>query len=250
MAVRAVVGGDARVVQQRRARRVRRRRGSPAAPGRLAARQQLVLPDGQRRGARPRPRTAAARRSSCGSAEADGRAGPCTCRPSPGSSSHRRSVPGPDGLEHELAGGRRPRRRRRTREGARQERAARRRPRPTARPRRACRTARRAARARRGPRRRARRRRRRAALGDGQRAPAEGRQRARLAVTRRPRPARGRRGSPAARAPPRSPWRAGGDRARGGQAAGERGQARDAARDGGAADLLSRPSARPSRSAC
>ena len=156
MAVRAVVGGDARVVQQRGARRVLGVAEAQQRGRRLAAGQQLVLPDGQRRGAHPPPHSSARRASRrAGEAEAE-RAG------------HVQAVAGPelaqalgaraDGLEHELEAIARvaPQHA----ERARQERALLVAPSPPLAPRRACRTARRAAAGRRGPRRRAPRRRR------------------------------------------------------------------------------------------
>ena len=120
MAVRAVVGGDARVVQQRRRPGRGRRRGSPAAPAPAAPRrQQLVLPDRQRRGAHP---AAAEQRAAVvvrvGEAEAE-RAGDvqAVARLELAQALGAR----PDVLEHELAGGRRARAQ--DREGPRQERA-------------------------------------------------------------------------------------------------------------------------------
>ena len=100
MAVRAVVGGHARVVQQRGARGVVGVAEAEQRGGRLAAGEQLVLPDGQRRGAHP----AAAQQG----AAVVGRVGEAEAQ----RARHVQSIAGaelaqslgagPDGLEHEL----------------------------------------------------------------------------------------------------------------------------------------------------
>ena len=247
MAVRAVVGGDARVVQQRGARRRGRRRGSPAAPGAGSPRASSSSCQ-MASGAVPTPPPHSRARRSSGGSGKPRPSGPVTCRPSPGSSSHRRSVPGPtaSSMNSQAIVARA-----QDAEGARQERALVGAPSPPPR---------------RGEHVELPGARRRAvgvlggehhvgaddaALGDRQGAPAEGRQRARLggAHSRRPRPARARRGSPAARAPPRRPGARRRSRARrpGRRRAWSGTGSRARSRRGGSA---SRPSARPSPSAC